>query len=306
MARHAQSAGIVVTGTAGLTGYHVLRRLNGIASVIALYHVRRPPPVGDALACDLRQRQAVNDLMDRLRPEAVVHCAAHSDTSYCEEHPQEAYDMNAGAAENLASWACRHDVFLTHVSTDLVFDGQKGNYSEEDATHPLGVYAHTKLEAERLVQRSGAPSCIARTSLIYGRSPAGNHSVNEKLVMEWRQGRPTVLFTDEFRCPTPVGDLAEALIEITLKKVTGLLHIAGVQPISRYDLGKKIAGILGSPPELLVARSLDEVSLPRPRARDATLNISRAQSLLSCRFTPLDEALRRECGDYSAPSAPQG
>jgi dTDP-4-dehydrorhamnose reductase len=289
--------GIVVTGSSGLVGFRVMQLLGRTEPARGLYHQRKPrADFGQWVRVDLRDRPETFRALDDLRPSTIIHCAAYSDPVYCEQHPLEAHSLNLGASLYLTEWASRNACYLLHLSTDLVFDGKRGNYREEDDPHPLSVYGWTKLAAELAVRGSLAPWAVVRTSLVYGTSPGGNRGADEKLVSSWKEGRETPLFVDEYRNPTAVGELALVMVEMVRQKVTGIWHVAGAECVSRLELGLKVARVLGYSEELLLPRRIEELHSIPPRIPNSTLNIAKIRHRLAFPFASIETNLRREHG----------
>lgn len=150
--------GIVVTGASGLVGFRLMEQLCRTGPAWGIYHRRRPEVAfGNWVALDLCDRLATQQLLDRLRPTVILHSAALSDPVHCEQHPAEAAALNLGGTMWISQWASRNGAFLVHLSTDLVFDGQQGNYREADDPRPISVYGWTKLASELAVRGSGRP-----------------------------------------------------------------------------------------------------------------------------------------------------
>jgi dTDP-4-dehydrorhamnose reductase len=287
--------GIVVTGSSGLVGFRLIQLLCQDGSARGFYHRRNPgAEFGEWFQVDLRDRLETHRVLDRLRPSTIIHCAAYSDPVYCEDHPEEASSLNTGGALYLTEWSSRNDCFLVHISTDLVFDGRQGDYREEDDPHPISVYGWTKLAAELAVRNCKSPFAIVRTSLVYGRNPKGDRGTDEKLISSWKEGRKTQLFVDEYRNPTAVGELALVIMEIVRLRVTGIWHVAGAERVSRYEMGVKVASVVGCSEDLLVPRKIEEVECIPPRARNTTLNMGKIRSLLGFPFAPIEANLRSE------------
>jgi len=171
---------------------------------------------------------------------------------------------------NVAAAAARAGARLIHVSTDLVFDGEHGApYREEDEPRPISAYGRAKLEAERLVD-----GLIVRTSLLYGKDEPGPQ---ERLATDPK----ATFYVDEIRCPTRVDELAGALLELAGADVSGVLHVAGPEAVSRLEFAR----FLGAP---------DPRGMPAPpgRARNVALDSSRAGSLLTAPLTGLRRLLQ--------------
>jgi dTDP-4-dehydrorhamnose reductase len=288
---------IVVTGASGLVGFRLMQVLGETGPVWGFYHQRKPDSGhGSWVPVDLRDRLETHRVLDDLRPSTIIHCAAYSDPVYCEHHPQEANALNLGGSLYVAEWASRNACFLIHLSTDLVFDGKRGAYREEDDPHPVSVYGWTKLAAELAVCSSRAPYAVIRTSLIYGRSMGGNRGADEKLISSWKEGKETLLYVDEYRSPTAVGELALVITDIARRRMTGIWHVAGAECLSRYELGIKVARTLGYSEKLLIPKSIDEVESIPPRTPNGTLNIDKIQDRLGFSFAAVATNLQREHG----------
>jgi dTDP-4-dehydrorhamnose reductase len=289
--------GIIVTGSSGLIGFRLMQLLCQEGSARGGYHHRKPDAgFGEWFQVDLRDRPETHRVLDRLRPSAIIHCAAYSDPVYCEQHPDEANSLNFGGSVYLAEWCSRNACFLVQISTDLVFDGRRGDYREEDDPHPISVYGWTKLAAELAVRNCKSPFAIIRTSLVYGKSPEGDRGADEKLVSTWENGGKTPLFVDEYRNPTAVGELALVIMEIVRLRVTGIWHVAGAECVSRYEMGAKVASVHGCSEDLLIPRKIEDVHCVPPRARNTTLNMDKIRSLLGFPFVAIEANLRSEHG----------
>ena len=287
--------GIVVTGSSGLVGFRLMQLLCREGAAWGFYHHRKPSVgFGNWVQVDLRDRLATSKVLDSLRPSTIIHCAAYSDPVYCEYHPEEANSLNFGGTLYLSEWASQNACFLILLSTDLVFDGMRGNYCEEDDPHPISIYGWTKLAAELAVRNGKSPYAVIRTSLVYGRSPGGDRGADERLVSSWKEGKKTSLFVDEYRNPTAVGELAQVIAEIARRRVTGIWHVAGAECVSRFELGAKVASVLGYSDSMLIPRTIDEVDSTPPRVRNSTLNIDKIRALLNFPFATIEANLRSE------------
>lgn len=269
-----------VTGSAGLIGSHLVQRAADLApdwSVIALNREDLELTDFDAVA-----RRFAQD-----SPSLVIHCAAMSNSIECEKQPGSARRVNVDVT------ACLAELFADHrmvfFSTDLVFDGRKGNYAEEDAPAPLGAYARTKLEAEAVVL-AHPRHMVLRTSINGGISPKRNRGFNEALEQAWKEGQTTRLFVDEFRCPIAAPITARATWELVQAGASGLYHLAGGERLSRLQIGQLLAA---RHPELnprIDAGSIKDFEGPK-RAADCSLNCGKAQSLLSFQLPGLTQWL---------------
>lgn len=267
--------------------------ITGAGGLIGHALAAAPPPGVQALALtraelDLADAADVAARFRRDAPAAVIHCAGLTRNPACTADPALARRLNVEATRRLAGRCADAGVPLVFFSTDLVFDGRKGApYVEADPVNPQGVYAETKAAAEQLVL--AAPrNLVLRTSLNYGRSPTGDRAFNEELVRAWRAGRATTLFTDEFRCPIAAEVTARATWELVGQllradkagPLAGLLHLAGAERLSRWQIGELLAARHPEACPRLVPASLKDYTGP-PRPPDCALDCSRVQARLS-------------------------
>jgi dTDP-4-dehydrorhamnose reductase len=229
----------------------------------------------------------VRQLYAKDRPQVIIHCAAIAKTAACQQNPSLARMINVEVTEFLANLAS--DSSFIFFSTDLVFDGRKGNYVESDPVNPLNVYAQTKVAAEEIVLRNPRHT-ILRTSLNYGFSPTGDRSFNEEIERAWRAGQTLNLFTDEFRCPISAEITARAVLFLMARKESGLYHLAGRERLSRWQIGQLLAARHPLLHPRMESSSLRDYTGP-PRSPDTSLCCARLQKLLPFDLAGLSEWL---------------
>ena len=217
---------------------------------------------------ELLDPAAVRRGFEEIRPSAVIH------TAYRQNEPR----VNSKGSATVAAAAAALGARLIHMSTDLVFDGTKrGPYTEDDEPNPIDDYGRSKLEAERRVLELHPDALVVRTSLLVGRERPGRQ---ELAVLEAARGeREIAFFEDEWRSPVLVSDLAAALLELVDTPATSVLHVAGAEPMNRYELACEIAAAHGLPTTRLQRGSLAESD--QRRAANCVLDSSRAAELIS-------------------------
>lgn len=268
-----------VTGAGGLIGHALVT-----SSYIPAGWRPRPLVRADL---DITDFTAVERAFWRESPDAILHCAALSKSPACQAQPQQARRINVEATRHLVALATEIPFFL--FSTDLVFDGQLGQYVESDPVNPLSIYAETKVEAERLVLGNSRHT-VLRTSLNHGTSPTGDRAFNEEMLNSWQAGKTSRLFIDEFRSPIPATVTARATWELLSQGAMGLLHLAGSERLSRFEIGEHLARQHPELPHRLESASLHEY-VGAPRAPDTSLNSTLAQRQLSFRLPRYREAV---------------
>ncbi|MDB6054295.1 MAG: putative dTDP-4-dehydrorhamnose reductase [Verrucomicrobiales bacterium] len=269
---------IWITGTHGLIGSHVLRRLE--AEGIDAFGVSR----GEL---DLGDFQAVEKFFSEKKPAGIIHCAAMSKATECDRDTRLARHINIDLTQLLSELAA--NIPFTFLSTDLVFDGTQGNYSEKDSPAPLNYYGETKVKAEESVLKN-LKHTVIRTSLNAGISPTGDRAFNEEMKKMCGAGKSVKLFTDEFRSPIPVVETAALLVSLYRKSERGLYHLAGAETLSRMQIGLALLDKWDLPPSLAAGSSLHYYQGPR-RAANTTLNCGKLEKLLGRRMPGFTEWL---------------
>jgi dTDP-4-dehydrorhamnose reductase len=213
---------------------------------------------------EVRDADAVRELVERVRPDVVVHTAYRQDED----------DVNTAGSENVARAAAAVGARLVHLSTDVVFDGRKGGpYVEDDPVSPVTGYGRAKAEAERRVAAAHPGAVIVRTSLLYGGPAPSRHELAAR-------DPEATFFTNEIRSPVHVVDLARAVLELAELDVAGPLHVAGADDVSRAELAELIRG---APVRTRPA--------PETRPLDCSLDSSRARALLTTRLRGVRDVL---------------
>jgi dTDP-4-dehydrorhamnose reductase len=267
---------LVVTGGSGYLGAGILNRAPKTWQLAATYFAH-PIAHGNAAAfrVDVRDADAVNRLCDDFQPEVVIHTAARMTGD-------EMLSVNANGTRNIARAAARLHARLIHLSSDVIFDGEHAPYDETAAPDPISPYAESKARAEFAVEEEYSQATIVRTSLIYGFAPL------DPRTRQVLNGEMPHLFTDEYRCPIFIDDLAYALLELARNDFAGVINIAGAQRLSRYEFGVKMAKALRAAPQFEPALS---ASFPGRRPRDCTLDTSLVRRILRTRLRGVDEVL---------------
>ena len=260
-----------ITGANGLIGNYLVQTAPQFASRWRVRAITRTD-------FDLLDFAAVERAFLKDKPALVIHCAAITVVSEAQKNPPFARRVNVEATKLLAELAA--EIPFVFFSTDLVFNGRKGDYIETDTLNPLHIYGETKVAAEEIVLKNPR-HLVLRTSLNYGQSLSGNRAFNEQLRRSLQSaGQGMKLFTDEFRSPIPAVETARAVWELVEKKCAGIYHVAGAEKMSRYQIGELL---LKSWPEIktkIEAGSAKDFPGP-PRALDTSLNIAKVQKVLS-------------------------
>jgi len=270
-----------VTGAGGLIGAELVHQAPLRAPEWRVIPLKRRE-------LDLTDAASVTRRFEQEKPLVIIHCAGLTRGPLCEVEPVLARQLNVEVTRRLAQLAA--DAFFVFFSTDLLFDGQRGWYTEHDEPRPRGVYAETKREGE-LVTLENPRHIVLRTTLNYGRSPTGDRSFNEDMLRAAAEGRRLKLFTDEYRSPIPwvetaraTWDLVNGLLERDcLEPPAGIFHVAGSEKLSRWEIGNLVAELHPELRGLLEPSSIRDYQGP-PRPMDSSMRCERIRPWLTSRL----------------------
>jgi dTDP-4-dehydrorhamnose reductase len=285
---------IVVTGASGLLGASLVmlgRDLGREVIGVCHRHLLRIPGVRICQA-NLADRQAMRNLLVPLRPKSIIHCAAITEVDWCELHPEETEEVNVQASSALAELAQELNAQFLYVSTDSVFDGTRGNYSEDDQPAPLSVYAKSKWRGEQEVLCRHSSPLIVRVN-IYGWNAQPKQSLAEWILDDVRTRKPVSGFADVYFCPMLANDLAEVLLTMLDLGLNGIYHVAGSERISKYDFATRVAKTFSLATDCVVPTSLVEARLVAPRPVDSSLNTEKVRIALGRPMPDVDQGLRQ-------------
>jgi dTDP-4-dehydrorhamnose reductase len=275
---------LLVIGGSGYLGGRIVLQARGEWDVVATFHSQHVRESGATWReMDIRQEDRVIALAEQVRPTVIVNVAASNPGTQ-----DDFVEVNTQGAGHVARAAAEAGARLIHMSSDAIFDGEKGGYVEDDLPIPLTPYARSKALAEKEVNASGARAVIIRTSLIYGWHPFIDRHTRW-VVDDLAAGRPVHLYTDELRCPIWAESLAAAVLELAGGEYTGVLHVAGSQSVSRYDFGVSLLRFHGLEYGEITPASIRKRGLVRPL--DCTLDCTRARAFLSTPLPGVDEVL---------------
>jgi dTDP-4-dehydrorhamnose reductase len=296
----------LVTGANGLVGSRLCRRLAARGHRVT--GVGRGPQRGtgefDYQTCELTVSADVALLLQTVRPNIVIHTASMTEVDGCERDPAAAFAANALAASYVARGVQETNSHLVHVSTDYVFDGDKGPYGEDDLPNPRGVYSITKHMGEEAVRVFAPNSAIARTAVVYGWPAAGRPNFGAWLVGALRDGKKVNLFEDQFVSPTLADNLAELLVEMGERKVSGTWNTAGATVVNRVQFAEALCEVFGFDRTLLVSTKMADAKLPSPRPARSGLRMDKVQAQLTAKALALPEALARFHAEYVGATVP--
>lgn len=267
---------ILISGAGGFLGWNLCRKAQDRYNVTGTTrNFRTWKENVPLIQCDLTDKNAVANLVDKHRPDIIIHAAAASDPNYCQEHPIDSAAINVETPAMLADICSRKGIAFLFTSTDLVFNGNTGNYNENSATDPLSLYGRQKLKAEKGILSVNSHATICRMPLMFGDAPEGSVKFLQQWICSLRSGMELTLFYDEYRTPVSATDACSGIL-LFCEKECGIIHLGGKERLSRYELGCMIAEVGGFPISKIKRCSLKDITMAAPRPKDVSLDSSRA------------------------------
>jgi len=287
---------LLITGGTGSLGSHLVRlalKTEKWDEVHATYHTLNPNfhkifwHFTDA-------RNSILPTLNRIKPTCVIHTMALSSPDECEKRKLDAWQINVKTTNEIITYADNNATRLIYTSTDLVFDGEKGNYSELDKACPVNFYGDTKVEVENdmLEILSAKNYVIARLGLLYGFNLNQRLNFFDSIYNGLRNQTKVKLFEDQYRSFMNLGNAATCLMELTSNDYHGMIHLAGPERLSRFEFGLRLAHHLKLSDATLIRAKMEDLPSLSRRPKDVSLNINLAQKTLKTIIQSVDEGIR--------------
>lgn len=263
---------ILVIGGSGMLGQQLVYLLKQHDfDVYATYH-SEPINEDGFFPLDITNADDTVSFIEKIKPDAIVSTAAFTNVDKCEELKDTAFKINVTGTKNVALAAEKVNAKMVYVSTDYIFNGEKGQYKETDKTDPIDYYGFTKLKGEQQVQNICSDFIIARTSVLYG-----IHKPNfvTWMISEFEQNKSISIVKDQIISPTHTLDLSEQLLALIEDDARGIFHTAGGEIVSRYDFALKTAELFNFDVDLVQPTSMNEMNWVAKRPKDSSLNVSK-------------------------------
>lgn len=243
---------------------------------------------------DITERNKVFQAIEKFEPDVVINTAAMTNVDLCDTERERCDKINVEAVGHLADACLEHGTHFVHVSTDFIFDGEKGLYTEDDPANPINYYGLSKWKSEQLLQKHAVSHSILRTGLVYGFIPKLSRS---NIVLWAREallkGQPINIVDDQFRTPSWAEDLAQGCLLAATKKAKGVFNISGPDFMNMYELVQTVAREWLLDSTLIKRASTDFVNQRAKRPPRTGFIISKAQKELGYEPHSFVESLRR-------------
>jgi dTDP-4-dehydrorhamnose reductase len=286
-------ARLLITGASGLLGFNIALSARSEHDVFAAYHTQQMYlPNTTPIQSDLTKKNAVRSMIERSRPDWIIHCAAATNVDLCERNPSFSTQLNRDLAKDVALAAMDYGASLIHISTDAVFDGDRGDYEETDPPNPINTYARSKLEGEEAVLDAYPQAMVVRTNL-FGWSRHRGNSLSEWFLNKLESKEPCQGFVDTTFSPLLVNDLALILLQMLKRSLHGIFHAGSSNCLSKFDFGVEIAEMSGNDPKLIQPSYVDAFGFPARRAKKLCLNSGKLEGSLGITMPSIEAGLER-------------
>jgi dTDP-4-dehydrorhamnose reductase len=287
---------VCVTGALGLLGQKLLEILSPSYEILALdlqteSLIYFPHLIYQQV--DISNRNELKSAIAGLSflPEVIINTAAYTDVDGCETDKGKAWKENVEGVRNLVEICKEKTIKLVHLSTDYIFDGKKGPYSEDDIPNPLSYYGKTKLESEKIITENLGEFIIVRSNVLYGWGKNVKPNFVLWVINRLKENQKAPVVTDQYNNPTLADNLAQAIVELILNKFTGVINIAGSEYLSRYDFALKITEIFSLNKDNISPIPTSRLHQPAPRPFKGGLKIEFAQNILKTKLLDVKEGL---------------
>ena len=290
---------VVITGSNGLLGQNVLSLLLKEKERYSVFGFSRGVNRSgrtdfEYVDIDITNQKHLREKLLFIAPHFIINTAAMTNVDACENNRDACFDLNVNAVAYLIAICSEINAHLIHLSTDFIFDGEKGNYTEDDLPNPLSYYGETKLASENLLQKSHIEYTILRTILVYGLV----HKMSRSNIVLWlreslEQGKEITIVDDQFRTPTYVEDLALACKLSMDKKATGIFNISSSQLLSVYEIAQQVARTFNLESALIKPIATATLNQTAPRPPKTGFDLSKTNQILGLYPKTFKEDLQR-------------
>ena len=246
----------------------------------------------NVLMLDATDRDNVFKQLQKYKPDVVINAINIPSVDFCEDNIQEARKIIVDTTKNMLD-ACGKNIKLVFLSSDYIFDGKNGPYSENDIPNATNNYGSLKLEGEKLVLNSNPQNLVVRTTILYGWHTSRKPNYALWTIDQLRKGNRISVVTDQYGTPTLANDLADAILKLLESKKNGIYHVVGRDLINRFDFTKKIAKVFQLDSSLVLPITSDQFDQKASRGKKLGLRTDKIQKELKIKLSGVDEGLRR-------------
>lgn len=289
---------LLITGASGLIGRALVKHCATRFNVTGTYMTRNFDP--DAIQLkqlDLSKPDEIESCIDATRPSVVIHAAGLTDLQYCQSKQKKTEEINYRATAQLAAFCAQRGIKLVYLSTDMVFDGEKGGYKEDDAAEPKSVYGKSKILAEKAIQEICENYVIARINLIYGHGESKKKTFTDRILIANWSGKPYPVYKSQTRSPISLDVASRAVRELAEGEFKGIFHLGGDETVDRWELALKLLSLLKVDHSVIEEGEIpDEYKDIYPM--NTSFDTTKVKNELKTEMLSVEEGLKLEYGRY--------
>jgi dTDP-4-dehydrorhamnose reductase len=287
---------VLITGATSKTAEALARVLRGFGrkNLVFTSSQAHPPIYFDYTMCrlDVTSRKDVKEFCLRLKPDFIIHTAAFTNVDACETERQKAWTVNVQSVEYMVQVCRLLDAHLIHFSTDYVFDGTEGPYSEIAIPRPLGYYAKTKLASENVCLTNSIEATVIRTNVLYGPTQSLKPDFVMWVLRKLAENKPFSVVDDQYSNPTLIDDLAYLVEKVLQTRQTGLFHSGGSEWENRFQTAQKVATVFKLNSHLISPMSTASLQQAAPRPMKGGLIPLKAETSFGMKFSGVESGLQ--------------
>jgi len=293
---------IIITGANGMLGQRLFEfysRLNDIELLASSVEDDFVFKNQNYIQADISNRNELKKIIYDFCPDFIINVAAYTNVDKSETDRETAWKINVKGVEYISEAARVLDSHIVHISSDYIFDGKNGPYTENDTPNPIGYYGRTKLASENVLKISGTKNTIIRTNVLYGTAKYSRPDFVKWVVESVRAKKEISIVDDQFNNPTFIDDLVQAINKIVELRKEGIYNIGGSEVLSRYDFTMMIADFFNLDKSLIKKIKTEELNQPARRPLKSGLITIKAQSELGYKPHSIIQSLelmKRELG----------
>lgn len=278
---------ILIIGASGLVGGRLYKDLKQTHQVIGTYNNF---PLPGLTRLDITNKNEIEQLVKEAKPDWILHPAAYADVDGCEKNPDLCYKINWQGVKNVVDCAKQNECAFLFFSTDYIFDGKNGPYSEDNKPNPLSIYGKVKLEMENYIKNNLNKYLIIRTANVFGWEEQGKNFVI-RLINNLKQEKQQNIVTDQIGSPTYVGFLTKAVKYLIENNYDGVYNVAGRETIDRYRFAILVAEVFNLNKKLIQPTTTDQINQVAPRPKKGGLRIDKVSKILPFKLPNAKEGL---------------
>jgi len=281
---------MLITGVSGLLGSNLAYYFKDKYDILGLYHSH--PVMMDGIStekCDITQSDNLKRIISNFSPNVIVHCASLTNVDECEADKEYTKLVNVSATKNIVEAVSGNDIKLIYISTDSVYDGVKGNFSEDDEVNPQNYYGQTKYEGELAVSKH-SNFLILRTNL-FGWNVQDKYSLGEWILKELKANKRINGFKDAYFSTIYTMELGR-IIDISIQKnITGVFNCGSTDSCSKYEFAIKIANRFNLDKKSITAISIDKFDFKAKRGKNLSLTVRKIKNALNYKMPVIEKSI---------------